>query len=305
MNWNSKEVLVTGGAGFLGLNLVRKLWSFGCELTILENFSTGIRKELGDLPIRLIEANVADRASLDRIDDIDYIFHLGSPSSVILFNKDPKTCFRETTEGWMNVLEFGRRISVKKIVFPSSGSLYGRVGPPHSETREPRPSNLYAVSKLACENIVEAFENPPPTTILRIFAGYGPGENHKGEFASPVTLFFDAITRNERPVIYGDGNQTRDFVYVDDVVNAILKSAETDFQGIVNVGSGATHSFNEVVNIINSELNKKAVPHYIPEPPHYLAKTLADVTRMKEVLGIEPISLEQGVNKYHSALLGD
>src|SRR5438132_6383091 len=174
----------------------------------MDKFSAGRRKSLENQSASIIEGNVLDETSLKLVGDIDYIFHMGSPSSITLFNSNPQACFRETTEGWLNILNFAKHHAAKKVVFPSSGSVYGRTAPPQAETNEPHPSNLYAVSKLACEHIVEAIDNPPPTTVLRIFAGYGPGEDHKGPFASPVTLFLKSISRNERPVIYGDGSQT-------------------------------------------------------------------------------------------------
>jgi UDP-glucose 4-epimerase len=302
MKWNSAKVLVTGGGGFLGLHLVNRLCALGAEVTVFDNLSGGTLAQLRQRKVNLVEGSVMNEQALASVGEVDYIFHLASPSSVMLFNKNPQECFRETTEGWLNVLNFGKHNSVKKIVFPSSGSLYGHTPPPHAETKEPRPTNLYAVSKLACENMIDAFDDLPKIATLRIFAGYGPGEDHKGYFASPVTLFLKKIVNNERPIIFGDGNQTRDFVYIDDIIDAMIKSIESTFAGTVNVGSGVLHSFNEVVDIINHKLNKKIEPSYVPKPANYLERTLADVSRMKSVLGITPLSLEDGINRYWSKL---
>ncbi len=302
MNWNGTRVLVTGGAGFLGLNLVDKLCSLDSEVTVLDNFSGGNSKHLKENNVSLIEGSVMNEASLANAGEVDYIFHLASPSSVMLFNKKPRECFRETTEGWMNVLNFGKRQAVKKIIFPSSGSLYGDTQPPHSETKVPLPTNLYAVSKLACEHMINAFDDLPKITILRIFAGYGPGEDHKGYYASPITLFLKAIANNERPTIFGDGSQTRDFVYIDDIMKAMIKAVESPFAGTVNVGSGVLHSFNDVVSILNRKLDKKIEPTYVPKPRNYLERTLADVSRMKTVFDIEPVTLEDGIDEYWNKL---
>jgi len=300
LKWSRKKVLVIGGAGFLGLNLVKKLCSLDSEVTVIDDFSVGSHTRVKDYPVNIIKGNVLDQSSFTDVDEADYIFHLGSPSSTVLFNKNPEWCFRQTTEGWMNILNLGRRLSVRKVVFPSSGSVYGRAKPPHGETKKTLPCNLYAVSKLACEQMTGTFENAPPVAILRIFAGYGPGENHKGPFASPVTLFLKAIANDERPVVYGDGNQTRDFVYVDDVIESMLKSAENSFQGVVNVGSGASHSFNEVANLLNDKLKKKVDPYYVPKPSNYIETTLADVNQMKTLLGVDPLTLEEGIEEYCS-----
>src|SRR5207253_2672646 len=302
MKWSSARVLVTGGAGFLGLHLVNRLCASGAEVTVFDNLSEGNPTRLREIRVNLVEGNVMNEETLAGVGEVDYIFHLASPSSVMLFNKNLQECFRETTEGWLNVLNFGKRISVKRIVFPSSGSLYGHTPLPQAETKEPRPTNLYAVSKLACENMIGALDDLPEVTVLRIFAGYGPGEDHKGFFASPVTLFLKKILNNEKPIIFGDGNQARDFVYIDDIIDAMIKSIESTFSGTVNVGSGVLHSFNEVVSILNQKLNKKIEPSYVPKPPNYLEQTLADVGRMKSVFDISPLNLEDGIDKYWSKL---
>ncbi|MBO0888669.1 NAD-dependent epimerase/dehydratase family protein, partial [Candidatus Bathyarchaeota archaeon] len=290
MNWKDKRALVTGGAGFIGMNLVRGLTASGCQVTVLDDFSAAPRANLSGLPVQTIEGSVNEEATFRKLPEIDYVFHLASPSSVILYRKEPQKCYHTTTISWINVLRYAKENGIRKVVYPSSGSVYGRASPPQKETTTPRPTNLYAVAKFSCEQMVEATENPPPVTMLRIFAGYGPGETHKGEIASPVGLFLKSMAANERPIIYGDGSQSRDFIYIDDVVRIMMRAAETSTTGIVNAGTGHTHTFNDVVKMLNKRLNKNIQPQYINKPMNYLEQTLADTSLMKNAFGVSPIS---------------
>lgn len=303
MNWSGKRALVTGGAGFIGLNLVKGLCAANSHVTVLDDFSAAPRSNLSGLPIDIVEGSVMHESSFAKLKDIDYVFHLASPSSVILYRKDPQKCFETTTVSMINVLRYAKANGVRKIVYPSSGSVYGRASPPQKETTIPKPTNLYAVAKLACEQMIDGTEEPPPTTLLRIFAGYGPGEAHKGQIASPVGLFLKSIASNERPVIYGDGLQSRDFIHISDVVRIMMRAAETSKTGIVNAGSGKSHTFNEVVAMLNARLEKSIKPLYINKPINYLEQTLADTSVMQEAFGVSPMSLEDGIDQYCSSIL--
>src|SRR6185437_5255742 len=176
-------------------------------------------------------------------------------------------------------------------------SVYGTTPPPQSEDIVPKPVNLYAIAKLACEQIAR-FYSDINSVGLRIFAGYGPGEEHKGDIASPVTLFLKSILENKQPIVYGDGNQTRDFVYISDVVDAIIKSAERETPPVINVGTGKSYSFNAVIKLINDIIGKEIQPQYINKPTKYLESTLADTSLLKNVLGITPLTLEEGLERY-------
>ncbi|MGB9830976.1 MAG: NAD-dependent epimerase/dehydratase family protein [Fervidicoccus fontis] len=217
-----------------------------------------------------------------------------------MFNENPKACVHTTVCGFINVLEWAKRTGVKKVIYPSSGSVYGNTSLPQREDMQPHPTNLYGISKLFCEFIAEKYSKDIPSVGLRIFAGYGPGEEHKGRIASVVTLFLNSLLKNERPVIFGDGSQKRDFVYIDNIVEATLRSAEDHVRGIINVGNGRSYSFNEVLSMLNNMLNKRIEPLYVDKPTNYLENTLADITKMKTTLGIEPLSLEEGLRRYLS-----
>lgn len=305
LRWSSKTVLITGGAGFIGKNLVARLLNEGAKVLVLDDFSYAPSSNVMK-GAELIIADVSDSLQFnDSLSnkDIDFIFHFAAPSSVVLFNRDPVKCFNKTVAGILNVFYYAREKDVQKVIFPSSGSVYGELPPPQSEDQNPRPVNLYGIAKLTTEYIAQYFAEHVKYLVLRIFAGYGLGEEHKGDYASPVTLFLDSIVNNKPPIIYGDGSQSRDFVYVDDVVNAVLRSAESSFsRGVINVGSGRSHTFNEAVSMINELLGKEIKPKYVKKPEFYLEKTCADIRRMKEILSIDPLDLYDGLKKYLETL---
>jgi UDP-glucose 4-epimerase len=295
--WSSTKVLVTGGAGFIGSSLAKTLLEQNAHVVILDNFAEGPRKNIPD-GCQIVEGDIRDEVTLSKLADVEYVFHFGAPSSIILFNQKPSKCVDVTVCGFVNLLEWACKTGVKKIVFPSSGSVYGSTPPPQSEDAIIQPKNLYGVAKLACENVARLYSDKVPIVGLRIFAGYGPGEKHKGNFASPVTLFLDSIIRNERPILYGEGTQSRDFVYIDDIVEAVFKAAEGNMVGIVNVGSGKSYTFNQVIEVINEALGTNISPIYIEQPANYLERTLADTTKMNTLFNLFPVDLRIGLKKY-------
>jgi len=296
MNWGNKRVLVTGGAGFIGSHIARKLVDQKADVVVLDNFSFGKTNKVPK-ECHVIGGNVADAEAFKEVGDIDYIFHFGAGSSVILFNENPQRNIHETLSGFVNIMNLASARGVKKVIFPSSGSVYGKAPVPHSEERSvPKPTNLYGKCKQICEYISSLYS--VPTVGLRIFAGYGPGEDHKGRIASVVTLFLNSVLKEESPIIYGNGCQRRDFVYIDDVTDAILNSAEEHIRGIINVGSGQSYSFNEVLDVLNEVLDKRVKARYIDKPVDYLETTLADTAKMKELLKVSPVCLKDGIKRY-------
>ena len=297
LKFSRKKFLVTGGAGFIGSAVANRLYYKNSEVVILDDFSIG-RNENITFQCDVIKGNIADHDWMHKVRDIDYLLHFAAPSSVVLFKKSLNKCLTDTIVGITNVFQYAKQFGVKEVVFPSSSSVYGNTPLPQSEATPTVPTNLYGVAKLTCEHIARLYSDIVPSVGLRIFAGYGPGETHKGDIASVITLFMDAIARNSRPIIFGDGTQTRDFVYIDDIVEAILKSIENSFTGIVNMGSGNSHTFNEVVSLINRLLGKDIRPRYVEKPNQYFEHTLADITKMKDLFGFSPTSLEEGLKKY-------
>lgn len=199
------------------------------------------------------------KKELDKImvegDHPKYIFHFGSPSSQRLFDEDYH-CISETIEGFVKACEYAKRHRCK-LIFPSSSTVY--------EAKLP-----YGHTKLALESIVRAYNID--YLALRIFAGYGPGEGHKGNYASPIYQFASDMVAGKRPIVFGDGTQTRDFVYIDDIVRTIVDNLRKS--GTIDIGTGVTISFNDVISMINSHLHKKIEPIYVEKPNIYVENTV-------------------------------
>lgn len=185
----------------------------------------------------------------------DYFFFFGSPSSQILFNED-SGCIRETIEPFLDACDYCKRHRLK-LIFPSSATVYNN-------------NNSYSRTKSALEDIVEAYGID--YLAFRIFAGYGPGEEHKKDYASVIYQWIKQMKKGERPVIFGDGKQTRDFVYITDIVDNIVNNL--DKSGVIDIGTGINTSFNEIVKIINKELNTNIKPKYIGKPVNYINETI-------------------------------
>jgi len=306
MKWSDKHVLLTGAAGFIGSHLLRRLIELGAEVVAVDNLSIGAKENIKFFAGELYLLDVSERKFVEIMKKhyFDLIFHFGAPSSVILFNKDPEKMFRETVSGFLNVMEVAVETECKKVIYPSSGSVYGEAPPPQSEDAIPKPINLYGIAKLACEGIANYYSQTKGVRSvgLRIFAGYGLGEDHKGEIASPITIFLKSILKDKSPIIFGNGTQSRDFVYIDDIIEAIVRCAERDVPSIINVGSGKAYSFNDVIKLINELLGKNVKPKYMLKPVNYLEKTQADITLMKNILSINPLNLEEGLRKYISLI---
>ena len=187
--------------------------------------------------------------------DVDYVFLFGSASSNHWFEHAKSYNIRETIEGFINAADFCEKWGIK-LVYPSSGTIY-------------EGKNAYSKCKLILETLASLYPN---TLGLRIFATYGPGERHKKEYASIVYQFIKQMKKGKRPVIWGDGEQTRDFIYIDDVIENIVRNL--DKEGTIEIGTGINHSLNHVVDMINKKLKTKIKPKYIDKPKNYIESTI-------------------------------
>ena len=295
LKWSRKRVLVTGGAGFLGSALVRRLKEMSAEVIVLDDLSTGDRGLVKGLADEFVQDKVT-LESLSKITDPDIIFHLGAPSSIILFDKN-RDALKDTVGGMKAVLDYCASTHVQKLVYATSSSVYGNSKLPQSESMATIPVNEYGVAKLSCEHLARV--HPDVQSIgLRIFAGYGPGEGKKVGFCSVIGIFIANICANERRMVFGNGSQTRDFVYVDDIIECLLRAAHSGFHGVINVGSGDSQSFLQVLDMISTHLERKVVPRFVPEPKSYFEHTLADTSRLASVLNLQPVRLINGITKY-------
>ncbi|MEM1507299.1 MAG: NAD-dependent epimerase/dehydratase family protein [Candidatus Bathyarchaeia archaeon] len=290
------RVVVTGGCGFIGSNLVERLVRDGHEVIVFDNLSTGNLKNVEELDIKFFNRPYEDMKDL--APNTDIVFHLGMPSSSPMYKRNPELVGKTINDA-IAIFEFARKEGCS-IVFASTSSLYNGNPLPYREDMPIYVTDYYTECRYAIERLAKLYNilYNVKSVGLRLFSVYGPKEQHKGEYANIVSQFLWMIQRDEPPVIFGDGTQTRDFIHVSDVVEAFLLAAEGNFDyEIFNVGTGVAHSFNDVINVINRLLMKDVKPIYKPNPiKNYVHHTLADVTKAKEVLGFKAkIDFEEGI----------
>ncbi|NLV02473.1 NAD-dependent epimerase/dehydratase family protein [Haloferax volcanii] len=297
---NGKRVLVTGGAGFIGSNLANHLVDEN-EVVAVDDLYLGTSENLDDA-VEFHDASVLD----DDLptDDVDVVFHLAALSSYKMHEENPTKGARVNVEGFVNTVEQARNDGCDTVVYASTSSIYGSRTEPSPEEMPVEARTGYEASKLARERYAEYFHHhyDMRTAGLRFFSvyqGFGGAEEHKGEFANTVAQFTDKIAAGESPELFGDGTQTRDFTHVDDIVRGIELAADHRLQGIYNLGTGESYSFNEMVDMINEALGTDVEPEYIENPLDvYVHDTKADCTKIREATGWEPkISFEEGLRR--------
>jgi nucleoside-diphosphate-sugar epimerase len=289
--------LVTGGAGFIGSHLVERLVRDGHAVRVLDNFATGKRENLAPFSARieLIEGDLRSTADCAQAcAGIEIVLHQGAVPSVPKSVEDPVTSHEANVDGTFNILMAARDAKCRRVVFAASSSAYGDlVELPKRESARPEPLSPYAVNKLVGEYYCRAFAccYGLETIALRYFNVFGPRQDPKSQYAAAIPAFVTAILRSEPPTIYGDGEQTRDFTYIDNVVHANLLAAQAPRVAgeVVNVACGERVSVNQIIAQINKLLGKNVSPAYVPDRPGDVKHSLADITRAREVIGFEPI----------------
>src|SRR5881409_3824261 len=231
------RVLVTGGAGFIGSHLVRGLLDRGDEVRVLDNFSTGNRANLEGLDVEVVEGELRSYERVhNAVRGVEIVFHLGALPSVPRSVQDPLTTNAVNVDGTLNVLLAARDEHVRRVVFASSSSVYG-ANPvlPKTEADQPLPISPYGVSKMSAEHYCRIFTTVYglETVSLRLFNVFGPGQDPLSQYAAVVPRFIAALLKGRSPTIYGDGRQTRDFTFVDDVVDAFVEAERADVAGDV------------------------------------------------------------------------
>ncbi len=299
----SRRVLVTGGAGFIGSNLVRALLERGDTVRVLDNFATGFRANLEGLDVQVVEGELR---SYERVHNatrgVEVVFHLGAMGSVPRSVQDPLTSSAVNVEGTLNVLLAARDEGVRRVVFSSSTSVYGSTRHlPTLESEPPDPISPYGVAKLAAERycvsfsrVYESFE----TVVLRYFNVFGPRQSPSSQYAAVVPLFVTAISRGEPVTIFGDGEQSRDFTYVANVVDATIRGADANGASgrVFNVASGAPASVNRIADVIGELLGKPVERRFLPPRAGDIRDSWADISAARDVLGWEPrVSVEEGL----------
>jgi UDP-glucose 4-epimerase len=290
--------VVTGGAGFIGSNLVERLVKEGNEVIVIDNLHTGNLQNLKGLNIKFIKA---DAGEIDKIiDPIDGIFHVGIFSSSPMYKKKRELIYK-AIEDWIKILEYATKNKIK-IVLTSSSSIYNGNPVPWREDMQIIPTDFYSEVRYAMERLAKVYNDLYGTkvVILRLFSVYGEREEFKGEYANLVTQFILAALKGETIKIFGDGTQTRDFIYVQDVVDAFIKAMNSNIDfDIFNVGRGKSYSLNEVIAMVSRILDVDVRVKYVENPiKNYVWHTLADTTKAEERLGFKAkVDLEEGIRK--------
>ena len=304
-----KRILVTGGAGFIGSHIVEQFQG-QCEIRVLDSFRTGRRSNLNGLNCELIEGDVSDRATVaEAVKGIDYIFHLAALVSVPESMEKIVECNKINAEGTIILLEEAAKAGVKKLILSTSAANYGdNPVSPKVETMTPEPKSPYSITKLDGEYYCAMFTATGrlQTACLRYFNVFGPRQNPKSAYAAAVPIFITKALANEDITIFGDGEQTRDFVFVKDIVRANAFMAENRFTGVYNVAYGGRMTINTLAKMIVDILGSKSKIVYLPERPGDVKHSTACVDKLLAT-GFKPAwdfrrGLEVTVKSYVEAL---
>ncbi|MEW6006736.1 MAG: NAD-dependent epimerase/dehydratase family protein [bacterium] len=289
--------MVTGGAGFIGSHLVDHLINLGAEVSIIDNLSTG-RVENLNPKAKFIKGDMRDKELLrDVLRNKELVFHFAAMVSIEESFSNPQKCFEINNLGFLNILELAVENRVKKVIFASSCAVYGSVESEISENMALNPSNFYALSKYDGECYLRYFSNRIEYSILRFFNVYGLRQNADSEYAPVIPIFIKRALANQDLIIYGDGTQTRDFIYVSDVANACVK-AQFNPNGIFNIGSGKEISILELAQKVIYLTNSKSKITFTLERSGDIKRSFANISNAVKNLGWKrEISLEEGLKK--------
>ena len=303
-----RTTLVTGAAGFIGSHLVDALLDRGDRVRALDNFATGRPENLAHVRdrIELVTASLLDRDALARAcDGVDVIFHEAALPSVPRSVQDPRTSHETNTDGTFEVLEAARNAGVRRVVYAASSSAYGnQPGFPRVETMRPQPLSPYAVQKLTGELYLASYAAVfgMETVALRYFNIFGPRQVPDSPYSGVMAKWILALQRGERPVIFGDGEQGRDFTYIDNVVQANLRAADAPKERVsgqvFNIACGQRHTLNEIYRVMARLMGSDAEPEYGPPRAGDVRDSLASIAAAHEAFGYEPsVDLEEGLRR--------
>ena len=314
--FEGSRVLITGGAGFIGSHLAEAVLALGAAVVVLDDLSGG---DVGNLqgfgPVEFVESSVLDTATVARCTrGCQYVFHQAALGSVPRSVEQPRLYNEVNTTGTLNVLEAAREAGVRRVMFAASSSAYGTNPVPWVETMPVLPQSPYAANKVACEALMQAYSGSYglDTASLRYFNIFGPRQNANSAYAAVIAAFAKAVLAGQRPVIYGDGEQSRDFTFVHNAVHANLLAArrrEPVRGQVINVGCGGRVSVNDLAAQVGEVYERPDLrPIYQPERAGDLKHSFADLKRARAVLDYEPVvGFETGLREtlaWYKAVLG-
>jgi len=298
------KIAVTGGAGFIGSHLVEKLVCKGDNVVVLDSLWSGKLDNLAKVLPKIDFKNVDIRENgkmMKSLEDVDAVVHLAALISVQESIVRPLLYQEVNSKGALNILNQSMRAGVKRFIFISSAAVYGNpIMMPVNESHTTKPLSPYAVSKLEAEEHCRSYGKMGriSTAILRLFNVYGPRQT-SNQYSGAITQFIERIKRNQKPVIFGDGEQSRDFIYVNDVVEYISKAIVSDTQETINIGTGNETTINQLAKLIASIFEKSYItPLYLPVKEEDIRHSKADISKAIRTLGYVPrTSLEEGLKK--------
>ncbi|HET7100068.1 MAG TPA: SDR family oxidoreductase [Terriglobia bacterium] len=298
--------LVTGGAGFIGSNMIRELVRHGETVRTLDNLATGHIENLDSVrpEIQWHEADIRNLESIrPDFEGVDYVIHLAAIPSVPRSIADPLTSNSANIDGTLNVLLAARDAGVKRVVFAASSAAYGdHPALPRVESQEPRPLSPYALTKLAGEHYCRIFTGAYglETVSLRYFNIFGPCQSPDSPYSGVLSLFISAYMNGQTPTIFGDGEQSRDFTYVENAVDATLRACTAPAASghVINVGTGERHTLNEIIKILDRIFGCHVTPHFDAPRAGDVQHSHADISLARKLLGYEPgVRFEDGLKK--------
>jgi len=292
-----EKFLVTGGVGFIGSNICKKLVSQGCFVRVIDNLITGKKSNLEDFidKIEFIEADMGEeKIARTAMKDIDVVLHQGALPSVPRSVEDPALTHKHCVDATFTLLLAARDAGIKRFVYASSSSAYGDTPTmPKVETMPPMPLSPYAIGKLVGEYYCSVFHKVfgLETVSLRYFNVFGPNQDPTSQYAAAIPAFVTAILKDKQPVVFGDGLQSRDFTYVDNVVEAnILAARVKETKGeVINIACGQAVTVNETIDLIDEMLGKNIKPTYTNPRPGDIKHSLADISAAERIIDFKPI----------------
>ncbi len=302
----NKSIIVTGGAGFIGSNLTETLADEN-QVTVIDNLSTGYKHNIQHLineqKIRFVQGSICDLSLLQKeFSTVDLVFHQAAIPSVPRSVSDPIQSNKANIDGTLNVLVAAKDNNVDKVVYASSSSVYGDSPTlPKKEDMKPNPLSPYAVNKLAAEYYCTVFTNvyDLKTVSLRYFNVFGPRQDPNSEYAAVIPKFIKLIAENKSPIIYGDGEQSRDFTYIDNVVQANIKAAEhSTVTGVFNAACGSKMTVNELARELMDIIGNQVDVTYEPPRPGDIKHSLADSSKAQQAFDFNPdTSIKEGLQE--------